>query len=178
MLFRSNGDVGVLRIGGPWETSGMKDRTDDGQDLGVYPIGQITVAGQPLRHWQGGWGLAINPRIEDDAAKVALAEAMIGEIVNPDYAVDLFKATGKIPENVPADAYAASDLDEIDKKVIAATIDSFHVSPGRPLFQEFGPVWDTWKNAVLSWNSVVPANVEAAYGELKASFDAMMADLK
>ena len=174
----TNGDVGVLRIGGPWETSGMKDRTDDGQDLGVYPIGQITVAGQPLRHWQGGWGLAINPRIEDDAAKVALAEAMIGEIVNPDYAVDLFKATGKIPENVPADAYAASDLDEIDKKVIAATIDSFHVSPGRPLFQEFGPVWDTWKNAVLSWNSVVPANVEAAYGELKASFDAMMADLK
>lgn len=174
----TNGDVGVLRIGGPWETSGMKDRTDDGQDLGVYPIGQITVAGQPLRHWQGGWGLAINPRIEDDAAKVALAEAMIGEIVNPDYAVDLFKATGKILENVPADAYAASDLDEIDKKVIAATIDSFHVSPGRPLFQEFGPVWDTWKNAVLSWNSVVPANVEAAYGELKASFDAMMADLK
>lgn len=174
----TNGDVGVLRIGGPWETSGMKDRTDDGQDLGVYPIGQITVAGQPLRHWQGGWGLAINPRIEDEAAKVALAEAMIGEIVNPDYAVDLFKATGKILENVPADAYAASDLDEIDKKVIAATIDSFHVSPGRPLFQEFGPVWDTWKNAVLSWNSVVPANVEAAYGELKASFDAMMADLK
>lgn len=174
----TNGDVGVLRIGGPWETGGMKDKTDDGKDLGVYPIGQITVAGQPLRHWQGGWGLAINPRIEDDAAKTALAEAMIGEIVNPAYAVDLFKATGKILENVTADAYAASDLDEIDKKVIAAVIDSFHVSPGRPLFQEFGPVWDTWKNAILSWNSVVPASVDAAYGELKASFDAMMADLK
>ena len=103
---------------------------------------------------------------------------MIGEIVNPQYAVDLFKATGKILENVAVDAYEASDLNEIDKKVIAAVIESFEISPGRPLFQEFGPVWDTWKNAVLSWNSVVPGTVEAAYGELKASFDAMMADLK
>lgn len=60
----TNGDVGVLRIGGPWETGGMKDKTDDGKDLGVYPIGQITVAGQPLRHWQGGWGLAINPALK------------------------------------------------------------------------------------------------------------------
>ncbi len=174
----TSGQAGVLRIGGPWETGGMKENTDDGADLGVYPIGHITVAGQPLRHWQGGWGLAINPRIEEDPAKVELAEAMIAEIVNPDYAVDLFKATGKILENVTADAYAESDLDEIDKKVIEAVIDSFHVSPGRPLFQEFGPVWDTWKNAILSWNSVVPGTVEAAYGELKASFDAMMADLK
>lgn len=174
----TSGDVGALRIGGPWETGGMKDRTNGGEDLGVYPIGQITVAGQPLRHWQGGWGLAVNPRIEDDKDKVALAEAMIAEIVNPKYAVDLFKATGKILENVTAADYQASDLDEIDKKVIAAVIDSFHVSPGRPLFQEFGPVWDTWKNAILSWNSVVPSGVEAAYGELKASFDAMMADLK
>ncbi|HPX93569.1 MAG TPA: extracellular solute-binding protein [Bacillota bacterium] len=174
----TSGNSGVFRIGGPWETGAMKGMTNDGQDLGIYPIGHITVAGQPLRHWQGGWGLAINPRIEEDQAKVELAEAMIGEIVNPEYAVDLFKATGKILENVTAGAYAASDLDEIDKKVIAAVIDSFHVSPGRPLFQEFGPVWDTWKNAVLSWNSVVPAGIEAAYGQLKASFDAMMADLK
>ena len=174
----TSGETGVLRIGGPWETGEMREKTDDGADLGIYPIGQITVAGQPLRHWQGGWGLAINPRIEENPAQVALAEAMIGEIVNPAYAVDLFKATGKILENVTADDYEASDLDEIDKKVIAAVIDSFHVSPGRPLFQQFGPVWDTWKNAILSWNSVVPADVEAAYGELKASFDAMMADLK
>ena len=174
----TSGNQGVFRIGGPWETGGMKDMTDDGKELGIYPIGQITVAGKPLRHWQGGWGLAINPRIEEDPAKVALAEAMIGEIVNPDYAVDLFKATGKILENVTADAYAASDLDEIDKKVIEAVIDSFHVSPGRPLFQEFGPVWDTWKNAVLSWNSVVPAGAEEAYQQLKASFDALLADLR
>lgn len=174
----TDGETGVLRIGGPWETNDMKSQTDDGANLGIYPIGQIKVAGKPLRHWQGGWGLAINPRIEEDKAKVELAEAMIGEIVNPQYAVDLFKATGKILENVAVDAYEASDLNEIDKKVIAAVIESFEISPGRPLFQEFGPVWDTWKNAVLSWNSVVPGTVEAAYGELKASFDAMMADLK
>ncbi|HHX29980.1 MAG TPA: extracellular solute-binding protein, partial [Clostridiaceae bacterium] len=174
----TSGNAGVLRIDGPWSTGSIKEKTNNGADLGVYSIGQITVAGQPLRHWQGGWGLAVNPRIEEDAAKLALAEAMIAEIVNPAYAVDLFNATGKVLENVPASVYEASDLDEIDKKVIASMIDSFHVSPGRPLFQEFGPVWDTWQNAVLSWNSVVPASAEAAYGQLKASFDAMMADLK
>lgn len=174
----TTGASGVLRIGGPWEVNDAKELTNDGQDLGIYPIGQITAAGKPLKHWQGGWGLAINPRIEEDEAKVALAEAMIAEIVNPEYAVDLFKATGKILENVKAETYAASDLSEIDKKAIAAVIDSFKVSPGRPLFQEFGPVWDTWKTAVLSWNSVVPQDVEAAYDLLKASFDAMMADLK
>ena len=156
----------------------MKSQTNDGADLGIYPIGQITVAGQPLRHWQGGWGLAINPRIEEDNDKVELAQLMIAEIVNPDFAVDLFKATGKILENVTADAHAASDLDEVDKLVIAAVIESFEISPGRPLFEQFNPVWDSWKNAVLSWNSVKPADVEAAYNELKASFDAMMVDLK
>ncbi|MFA5585673.1 MAG: hypothetical protein WDA02_03900 [Saccharofermentanales bacterium] len=174
----ASGQKGVFRIDGPWETGGMKDKTNGGQDLAVLPIGYMTVSGKPLSQWQGGWGLAVNPRIEEDKAKMALAEAMIGEIVNPKYAVELFQAAGKILENVTAETYQASDLDEIDKKVIAAVIDSFHVSPGRPLFKEFGPVWDTWQNAILSWNSVVPANAEEAYGQLKAAFDAMMADLK
>ncbi len=174
----TTGGKGVLRIGGPWELNGMQERTNGGEDLEIYPIGQITVAGKPMKHWQGGWGLAINPRIEEDPDKVALAEAMIAEIVNPEYFVDLFKATGKILENVPAETYQASSLSDVEKKLVVAVIDSFKVSPGRPLFQQFGPVWDTWKNGVLSWNSVAPATVEAAYAEIKASFDAMMADLK
>ncbi len=174
----ASGQKGVFRIDGPWETGNMKGQTNGGQDLAVLPIGYMTVSGKPLSQWQGGWGLAVNPRIEEDKAKMALAEAMIGEIVNPKYAVELFQAAGKILENVTAETYQSSDLDEIDKKVIKAVIDSFHVSPGRPLFKEFGPVWDTWQNAILSWNSVVPANAEAAYDQLKAAFDAMMADLK
>ena len=155
----------------------MKERTNDGADLGIYNIDQITVAGQPLRHWQGGWGLAINPRIEDDADKVALAEAMIAEIINPDFAEDLFRATGKILENATAEQYEASALDEVDKTVIAAAIKSFNISPGRPLYQEFGQVWETWKNSVLSWNNVQPQDVEAAYAELQAAFSAMMANI-
>jgi arabinogalactan oligomer/maltooligosaccharide transport system substrate-binding protein len=154
----------------------MRAQTNDGEDLGIYNMDQITVAGQPMKHWQGGWGLAINPRIEEDPEQVALAEAMIAEIVNPEFAEDLFRATGKILENVTVEQYQESGLDEVDKTVIAATIESFEVSPGRPLYQEFNPVWDTWKNAILSWNTVQPENVEEAYGELKASFDAMMAN--
>ena len=54
-----------------------------------------------MKHWQGGWGLAINPRIEEDPDKVALAEAVIAELVNPEYFVELFKATGKILRTFP-----------------------------------------------------------------------------
>ena len=42
---------------------------------------------------------------------------------------------------------------------------------------EYGPVWDTWQNALLSWSAKKPANAEEAYKEVKASFDGMMANL-
>ena len=99
-------------------------------------------------------------------------------MLNPKYAVYFFKATGKILENVPAETYAASNLSDTEKAVIRAVIESYKISPARPLFKEWGKVWDTWRNAVLSWNSVNPKNAEEAYKELKASFDAMMANFK
>ena len=169
----STGGKGVFRIGGPWETNGNVEKAGL-ENLEVYPISHITINGKPLAHWQGGWGLAVNSRIEEDADKMALATAMIKELVRPENAVELYKATGKILENVSADVYDQSDLSELDKKVIRNVIASYKVSPPRPLFREFGKVWDTWKNAVLSWNNVSPATAEDAYKELKASFDSMM----
>ena len=107
-----------------------------------------------------------------------IAEELIKEIVNPEFAVDLFEATGKVLENVDTQVYADSDLSDTDKKVIEATITSYQEAPARPLFTEWGSVWDTWKNAILSWNSVKPATVEDAYTELQASFEAMMANFQ
>ena len=127
-----------------------------------------------LAHWKGGWGLAVNSRNEDNEEKMLLAQKFIEEVVNPEYAVDFFKATGKILENVPASTYAASDLSETDKKVIDAVIKSYEDAPARPLFLEWGSVWDTWKNSILSWPNTKPATVEDAYKEVKASFDSMM----
>ncbi len=170
----TSGGKGIVRLGGPWETGSINGFTNDGADLDIQPIGNLTLAGKPLVHWQGGWGIGLNSRIEEDKDKVALAEALIAEIVNPDHAVELFKATGKILENVKAETYASSDLSDSDKAVIAAVIESYQAAPARPLFTEWGSVWDTWKNAVLSWNSVKPASAEDAYNEIKASFDAMM----
>ena len=134
----------------------------------------MTLNGKPLAHWQGGWGLAINSRIEEDSDKVAIADEMIKEIVNPEYAVDLFKSTGKILENVDAETYKDSDLPDEDKEIISATIESYNNSPRRPLFKEWTDVWDTYKNAILSWNSVAPKDEQKAYNELKASFESMM----
>lgn len=169
----TTGGQGVFRIGGPWETNGNVEKAGL-ENLEVYPINHITINGKPLAHWQGGWGLAVNSRIEDDVDKMLLATELIKELVRPENAVELYKATGKILENVGADVYEASDLSDLDKKVIKNVIASYKVSPPRPLFKEFGRVWDTWKNAVLSWNALNPADAEAAYKEIKASFDSMM----
>lgn len=172
----TTGNGGVARIGGAWDAATISEQAGEG-NLKMYPIGHITMAGKALAHWQGGWGLAMNARIEGDEAKTAIAEEMIKEVVNPEYAVDLFKATGKILENVEAKTYEDSDLPDSDKEIISATIESYNNSPARPLFREWGDVWDTWKNAVLSWNSTKPANEEEAYNQLKSSFESMMANL-
>ena len=169
------GNGGVARLGGPWDAAAIGEQAGEG-NLEIHPIGQLTLAGKPLTHWQGGWGLAMNARIEEDADKVALAEAMIKEIVNPEFAADLYKASGKILENVPAEKYQEMDLSDTDKNIIEATIASYKEAPARPLFKEWGDVWDTYKNAILSWNSVKPADEKAAYAEIKASFDSMMAN--
>ena len=169
------GNGGVARLGGPWDAASVSEQAGEG-NLEIHPIGQLQLAGKALTHWQGGWGLAMNARIEDDADKVALAEAMIKEIVNPEFAADLYKASGKILENVSAETYEGMDLPDTDKQIIKAVIDSYKEAPARPLFKEWGDVWDTYKNAILSWNSVKPADEKAAYAELKASFDSMMAN--
>lgn len=171
------GNGGVARLGGPWDTATISEQVGE-ENLDVFSIGKITVNGKALKHWKSGWGLAVNARIEDDEEKMKVAEEMIKEIVNPDYAVDLFKSTGKVLENVDKEVYQESDLPEIDKKVIVATIDSYNEAPSRPLFEEWDSVWDTWKNAVLSWNAVKPQDEVEAYNELKASFESMIATFK
>jgi len=171
--FTTGGQTSI-RLEGPWSPGSLSALAGDGKDLAILPINQVTVNGQPLAHWKGGWGLAINARIEEDADKMALAQKMIEELMNTDYAVDFFTATGKIMENVDPSVYANSTLSDSDKTVIAAVIASYQDAPARPLFSEWGQVWDTWKNGVLSWASVKPASPEAAYAEVQASFKAMM----
>ena len=171
--FETDGNTSV-RIEGPWSTGSLSELAGGGEDLAILPIGQITMKGNPLSHWKGGWGLAVNARVEGNEEKMLLAQAMIEEIINPEYAVDFFQATGKILENVTADEYLDSDLPEVDKEVIQAVLESYEDAPARPLFTEWGQVWDTWKNAILSWNSVNPGSPEEAYQELQASFEAMM----
>ena len=107
---------------------------------------------------------------------MALAISMIEEIVNPKYAKDLFKYTGKILENVEPSAYEG--IDALNKKVIDATYASYEKAIARPLFSEYGKVWDTWQNALLSWSSTKPANAEEAYKQVQASFEAMMGTIK
>lgn len=170
----TTGGKGVVRLGGPWDTASISKQAGEGKDLEIFPIGKITLGGTPLAHWKGSWGLGVNARIEGDETKMAIAQKLIEEIVNTEFAADLFKTTGKILANVSAEEYAKMDIPEIDKKVIAAVIESYDKAPQRPLFLEFGKVWDSWENAILSWNSVKPATAEDAYKEIQASFKAMM----
>lgn len=170
--FKSEGGS-IIRLGGPWETGSNTELAGEG-NVDVFPISMLTVAEKPLRHWKGGWGLAINARVEENEDQMELAHQLIEEIMNTEYAVDFFRSAGKIMENVPVDVYLASDLSDSDKAVISAVIASYAEAPLRPLFEEWGQVWDTYKNGILSWNNVKPESVEDAYNELKSSFEAMM----
>ncbi len=172
--FTTGGNT-ALRIEGPWSTGNLSNQAGDGEDLDILPLSQVTVNGNPMGQWQGGWGLVLNSRIEMDEDQMLLGHRMIEEIMNTDYAVEFFEASGKIMENVDTSVYTDSDdLSDTDKEVIAAVIESYNEAPARPLFTEWGQVWDTWENGMLSWSSVNPANVEEAYQEIQASFEAMM----
>lgn len=170
----TSGENTSLRLEGPWSTGSLSELANGGEDLEILPINNVTINGNPLNHWKGGWGLSVNARVEGNEDKMLLAQKFIEEVVNPEYAVELFEASGKIMENVDASVYEDSDLSDTDKTVIGAVIESYENAPARPLFTEWGQVWDTWKNAILSWSNTEPANVEEAYEEIKSSFDAMM----
>ncbi len=171
------GGKGVAQITGPWDQAKLMELAGP-ENLAILPIGKITVAGKQLTHWKGGWGLAINSRLEQEPVKLAIAREMIKEIVNPEHAVEFFKSTGKILENVKVDVYQNSDLSAAQKELIAAVYNSYPASTDRPLFSEWGAVWDTWQNALLSWNTTKPTSAEEAYKEIKASFDAMMTNIQ
>lgn len=170
------GDGNAIRIDGPWATKGLTERVGSEDNLEVLPLNQITVNGNPLSHWKGGWGLGINARIEGKDAQMALAQDFIKEVVNTKYAKDLFKATGKILENVEPSAY--DGIGAMDEKVIKATYESYKKAVSRPLFQEYGKVWDSWQNALLSWSRTNPKNAEEAYKQVQASFEVMMGSYK
>lgn len=171
--FKSGGQT-AMRIDGPWSTGGLSNLANSGADLNIIPINQVTLNGLPLAHWKGGWGLGINARVEGNADQMKLAQKFVEEVVNTEYAVDFFNATGKILENVDPSVYLESGMTDENKAVVASVIASYQDAPARPLFTEWGPVWDTWKNGLLSWSAVKPATVEAAYAEVQASFKAMM----
>lgn len=173
----ATGEKGVARIGGPWELGGFIEKAGQ-ENLDVYPIGQISIAGKSFTHWQGGWGLAINARVEEDEAKISLSKAFIEELMKPENAIEMFKQAGKIMPNVKADVYEKSDLSDLEKKTIKNVIDSYAVSEPRPTYPEYGSVWDTWKNSVLSWASIKPASAEDAYKELNAAFTSMMQQIQ
>ena len=169
-----DGAGGVIRLDGPWAAEGLREDIEKGA-IDVYPISKLQIAGKPLVHWQAGWVLAVNARNEEDADKMALAEAFIAELLKPENAPKLYLATGKILENADLSVYEGSaDLTDFDKKLIKTCIDSYSTSVGRPLFTEFDSVWETWENAIKSWSNTKPADPKAAYNEVKASFDSMM----
>lgn len=168
------GGSDVVKIDGPWATTSVKELVGSSENMEIIPLSQITFNGQPLKHWKGGWGLGINARCEENEAQMEVAQAFIKEIVNPNNAKELFEATGKVLENATLENYTG--IDELQLKVIEATYEGYEVSINRPLFSEYGQVWDTWQNALLSWSAKNPANAEEAYNEVKASFKGMMAN--
>lgn len=170
----ATGEKNVIRIDGPWATANLAEVVGSEENLEVIPLNQITINGKELKHWKSGWGIALNARVEESDSKMQLAVEFIEELVNPENAVDLFNATGKILENVDPSAYES--VDPMSKKVIDATYKSFEAALDRPNFNGWNDAAQSWKNSILSWASTKPKNAEEAYKQVKASFEAMLAN--
>ncbi|MDO5717614.1 MAG: extracellular solute-binding protein [Tissierellia bacterium] len=166
----SNGKKGILLIAMPYED--IFEKSAD--KVEIFPLNQLKISGKPLLHWKGGWGLGINSRIQEDEAKIALAHDLISEIVSPEYAVELFKSSGKILENADPAIYEKSDLNEIDKKIISTTIKSYKNSAELPVYKEWLNVWKAWEDGILAWNLSQPDSPEEAYEEMRASFESVL----
>lgn len=167
-----------LLLEGPWNATKFKEIAGD--DFDMIPLNQVTLNGQEVAHWKGGWALVVNVRNEGDAAKMEAAQMVIEEILNPENAISFYMETGKIMEHVPASVYAeAAELDDADKAVIVTVLEGYAGAPARPLFSEWGNVWGTWEGALLSWSTAgsEPASAQEAYEIVKAAFDSMMASI-
>ncbi|MFM1581927.1 sugar ABC transporter substrate-binding protein [Helcococcus bovis] len=170
---------GVVMIDGPWATSINKTLSNEINkgNVNVYPLSNTTIFNKTLSHWKSGWALGINSRIEDKKEEKKLAIKLIEEIINPKNAIELYKYTGKILENVSYKTYEESDLTKNDKEIIKNVIDSYSESKQKPLFREYGEVWEIWKTSILSWNSIKPKTSEEAYKELNNSFSSLIKKL-
>ncbi len=169
------GGMNVFRIDGPWGTNGLKDLASE-ESIAVAPIGNITLNGNPLKHWKSGWALGVNSRIEEDEWKMKLALEFIEEIMSQERSAQWFDVAGKITPNAADDAYA--NLDAVSQAVVEKVMESYDAASKRPLFKEWDQVWGTWQNAAKSWASENPADAEAAYNLIKASFDALLSQLQ
>lgn len=145
-----------------------------GGNIDILPIESLVVMGNSLSQWKDGDRLAINARIKDHKDKMEIAEAMVEEIVNPEYAIDLFKDTGKILQDISLETYTKSDLDDRDKDFIKAAYLSYEKAIDPPVSKEWQRVADTWEKAILSWNSLKPTTVEEAYKILQDEFKDML----
>jgi arabinogalactan oligomer/maltooligosaccharide transport system substrate-binding protein len=175
--YASTGTSSLL-LEGPWNAT--KFNTIAGDDFDLLPLNQVTLNGNEVAHWKGGWALVVNVRNEADENKMAAAQKVIEEILSTDNAIMFYKETGKIMEHVPASVYeGSSELTDAEKAVISTVIEGYAGAPARPLFSEWGNVWGTWESALLSWSTAgsEPATAQEAYEIVKVAFDAMMASL-
>ena len=71
----STGGSASLRLEGPWSTGSLSNLANEGEDLEILSIDSVTVNGRPLAHWKGGWGLAINSRVEENEENVTCSNS-------------------------------------------------------------------------------------------------------
>ncbi len=171
----ATGEGTSIVLEGPWSTPDMLDIAGDPDNLEILPTTDVEVNGEPLVHFQSGWGLGINARLETEEEEMQLAKEFILHAADPDNAVEYFESTGDILETAEPETYQDAGLTTAEEDTIEAVYDSFEEAPTYQPSPEWDQVWDTWTNALLAWESEEPDSVEEAYEEVQASFEAMLA---
>lgn len=167
------GKIGCLFLEGPW-SYGYLQGIMNLDNLTIFPTSQVTVNELPLSHWKSGWGIGVNERVSSDEEKKIVAEAMMLELMNPTYAVDLYLETGKVMDFVNPGVYEDSRIDAQLQEMIDAIYTSFQDAKKRPLFAEWDIVWVTWEETINSWTTNKPGSAEEAYNILKSKFESIV----
>lgn len=149
----------------------LADLANKGKDLKYLPLSQVKLNGQALMHWKGGWGLSLKTTVLENPEKKAIAEAMIRELTNPDFAEDLYLQSGTILDTVSPEVYSESkSLEDSQKEIIALSLASFEEAQKLPTVPGFDKVWGTWENGLSSWTYLDVQNAKEAYEVLQVRF--------
>lgn len=172
----STGGKSFLRLDTTNNLTDIIKVTNNGEDLMVLPTNAFTVYGNSLKSIKNGYSLVVNRNTQSDQENMQIVNEIIAELTNPNNALNFFNDSKKILSSAEYYIFEQSMLEDHLKSIINASITSYDSSISYPL-EEFELAIDTWKNALILWQTANPVDTEAAYEIIQGGFNSLIETL-